>query len=126
MILQKEIITRAEQMGVAKSIVEKDWALGHFVAAIFAQPEYRESLIFKGGTCLRKCWIPDYRFSEDLDFTSVNPEFNLTRKQIKSITDYLWENQGISTRLEYIQLLKFKDKPTGFEAKILFRPKGFL
>jgi hypothetical protein len=25
--------------------------------------EIRENLIFKGGTCLRKCWFPDYRFS---------------------------------------------------------------
>ncbi|MEZ4424280.1 MAG: nucleotidyl transferase AbiEii/AbiGii toxin family protein [Gemmatimonadota bacterium] len=31
----------------------------------------REHLIFNGGTCLRKCYIADYRFSEDLDFTAV-------------------------------------------------------
>ena len=24
-----------------------------------------------GGTCLRKCYFPDYRFSEDLDFTAT-------------------------------------------------------
>jgi len=28
-------------------------------------------LRFKGGTCLRKCYFADYRFSEDLDFTAV-------------------------------------------------------
>lgn len=61
MILQKEIIILAEQLGVAKSTIEKDWVLGHFIAAIYAHPELAESLVFKGGTCLKKCWIPDYR-----------------------------------------------------------------
>jgi hypothetical protein len=28
-----------------------------------------KSWIFKGGTCLKKCYIETYRFSEDLDFT---------------------------------------------------------
>jgi predicted nucleotidyltransferase component of viral defense system len=28
-------------------------------------------MIFKGGTCLRECYFPDYRFSEDLDFTAT-------------------------------------------------------
>jgi predicted nucleotidyltransferase component of viral defense system len=31
------------------------------------------SLVFKGGTCLRKAYFEDYRFSEDLDFTSTGP-----------------------------------------------------
>lgn len=29
--------------------------------------------VFKGGTCLRKAYYHDYRFSEDLDFTVVGP-----------------------------------------------------
>lgn len=29
----------------------------------------RETLVFKGGTALRKCDFGDYRFSEDLDFS---------------------------------------------------------
>ena len=28
-----------------------------------------ESWVFKGGTCLKKCYFETYRFSEDLDFT---------------------------------------------------------
>ncbi len=28
-------------------------------------------LIFKEGSCLRKCYFPDYRFSEDLDFVAM-------------------------------------------------------
>ena len=30
-----------------------------------------ESLVFKGGTALHHCYLPQHRFSEDLDFTSL-------------------------------------------------------
>jgi predicted nucleotidyltransferase component of viral defense system len=30
--------------------------------------------VFKGGTCLKKCFFETYRFSEDLDFTIINPD----------------------------------------------------
>jgi len=33
----------------------------------------REVLAFKGGTALRRCWLENYRFSEDLDFTLTRP-----------------------------------------------------
>jgi len=120
MILQKEIIILAEQQGVAKSTIEKDWVLGHFIAAIYTHPELAGSLVFKGGTCLRKCWIPDYRFSEDLDFTSINPEFILTRKHLDAITNYLWVNEEISTHLESLQPLKFNNRITGYEANLKY------
>jgi len=32
-------------------------------------PVLSQSWVFKGGTCLKKCYIETYRFSEDLDFT---------------------------------------------------------
>jgi predicted nucleotidyltransferase component of viral defense system len=79
MILKKEIEKIAEAHGVLKSTVDKDWVLGHFIDGIYATPELRETLIFKGGTYLRKCYFPNYRFSEDLDFTCINPKFELTK-----------------------------------------------
>ena len=42
MILQKEIVTIAAQKGVVKSTIDKDWALGHFIDAIFSIPELRQ------------------------------------------------------------------------------------
>ena len=35
--------------------------------------EISESWVFKGGTCLKKCFFETYRFSEDLDFTLSDP-----------------------------------------------------
>lgn len=54
-------------------VVEKDYALSYLLAGIAAVPALRETLIFKGGTCLRKMYFPGYRFSEDLDYTSIVP-----------------------------------------------------
>lgn len=47
MILKKEIETNAESNGVAKSTIDKDWVLGHFIDAIFSVSEWRNQLIFK-------------------------------------------------------------------------------
>ena len=30
-----------------------------------------DSLVFKGGTALKKCYFDNYRFSEDLDFSGL-------------------------------------------------------
>lgn len=120
MILKKEIEQIAEQKGVARSTVDKDWALGHFLAAIYSEPKLRDVLIFKGGTCLKKCWIPDYRFSEDLDFTSRKRDFELKQSHINFICHHVNDNASIATHLESLTPLYFDNKLTGYEAVIKF------
>jgi predicted nucleotidyltransferase component of viral defense system len=120
MILQKEIATIAEAKLVSKSTVDKDWVLGHFLAAIYSQPELKEVLIFKGGTCLKKCYFPDYRFSEDLDFTSRKKTFELTKKHLQNICEHLHQNTEVLTHIDSLRPLKFKDELTGYEAVIRF------
>lgn len=39
------------------------------------------NLVFKGGTCLNKIYYPNYRLSEDLDFSMVLSSEKLTRTQ---------------------------------------------
>lgn len=87
MIKKKEVEKKAELLNVPKSTIDKDWVLGHFLDAIYSIPICRESLIFKGGTCLRKCYFSDYRFSEDLDFTSINNNFIFDKKLLKQIKE---------------------------------------
>jgi predicted nucleotidyltransferase component of viral defense system len=58
------------------NIIEKDWVLGHVLNQIYANKIFSSSLLFKGGTSLRKCWFPNYRFSEDLDFSIIGPNLN--------------------------------------------------
>jgi len=120
MILQKEIVTVAAQKGVVKSTIDKDWALGHFIDAIFSIPELREKLIFKGGSCLKKCYLPDYRFSEDLGFTSIDKDLILTRKHLENILAHLKQRIEMLTHIESLKELIYEDKLTGYEAIIKF------
>jgi predicted nucleotidyltransferase component of viral defense system len=119
-ILKREIEHIAEQHGVARGTIDKDWVLGHFLAAIYSQPTLREVLLFKGGTCLRKCWFPDYRFSEDLDFTSKKTDFELKKSHIDFVCRHVNDHASIETHLESFTPLKFDDKLTGYQVVIKF------
>jgi predicted nucleotidyltransferase component of viral defense system len=58
----------ARRLGVDAAVVDRDHALGVVLWALNASGN-TPRWVFKGGTCLRKCYFGDYRFSEDLDFT---------------------------------------------------------
>ena len=73
MIDRREILDTAETFGLLPHVVEKDYVLGWVLAGIYGQRTLAKSWIFKGGTCLKKCYFETYRFSEDLDFTLTDP-----------------------------------------------------
>ena len=63
----------ARALGVSNDFVYRDWALTYILAGIGASAALRDQLIFKGGTALRKCLVPDWRYSVDLDFSAIQP-----------------------------------------------------
>ena len=69
MISAREIVEAASILSLEPRVVEKDYVLGWVLAGIYAHPALAHSWVFKGGTCLKKCYFETYRFSEDLDFT---------------------------------------------------------
>jgi predicted nucleotidyltransferase component of viral defense system len=69
MITEAELRRHAVAAGVDTMVQDLDYGLGWFLAGLFTQTAAARYLVFKGGTCLRKCYFADYRFSEDLDFT---------------------------------------------------------
>lgn len=74
MIDPAEIRARARGLGLDASHVENDYVLCHLLVAISERfPEF----VFRGGTALARIYWPDYRLSEDLDFTSQAPVPNL-------------------------------------------------
>ncbi len=72
MISKTEIIKISNSLELLPHVVEKDYVLGWLLWGIDNHPYLRESWLFKGGTCLRKCFFETYRYSEDLDFTLTN------------------------------------------------------
>jgi predicted nucleotidyltransferase component of viral defense system len=120
MIKKNEINRIALEKNVTTSIIDKDWALGHFIDAIYSIEECRENLLFKGGTCLRKCRFPDYRFSEDLDFTAKDQTFVLDSHLLEKITALITKRTGMPLHIVSIETLRFKDRLTGYAAHVKF------
>jgi predicted nucleotidyltransferase component of viral defense system len=73
MIKPKEIARRANIEGVRQQQIEKDYIISWILWGISNNDLLKEALIFKGGTCIKKIHIEDYRYSEDMDFI-LNPE----------------------------------------------------
>jgi len=63
---------------------EKDYLLSIVSKLIYDSP-LRDTLVFKGGTAIHHCYLPQTRFSEDLDFTSLNRAIALD--EIKSVLE---------------------------------------
>ncbi len=120
MIKRRELIRIAESKGVPKTTIEKDWILGHFLDAILSLDKLRKNLVFKGGSCLKKCYFPEYRFSEDLDFTSKDPKFRISEKIFKQISSILQKLSGARTDFQSFRELQYDNMLTGYEAKIKY------
>lgn len=72
---QLELINR-RTIQYPLQIAEKDYFLALAIRLIYKSP-LGSRLVFKGGTAIHHCYLPQRRFSEDLDFTSLNPDISL-------------------------------------------------
>lgn len=88
MILRTRLINYKNQHHAKWEIVEQDYLLSWVLYGLSEVPELRDNVVFKGGTCLRKCFFGDYRFSQDIDL-SVYKNHDLLKQNL----------------LQYIQIL---------------------
>lgn len=70
---QQFIRVLSDKSGLDPQIIEKDWWVTAVLRAVFSL-QYSDSLSFKGGTSLSKCWKLIERFSEDVDI-AVSREY---------------------------------------------------
>jgi predicted nucleotidyltransferase component of viral defense system len=96
MISRQEITGLSLELGLEASQIEKDYVLGWMLAAISQDEELADSWVLKGGTCIRKCFFENYRYSEDLDFTSTK-KFDLEQLQVSitRIASWVYKRTGI-------------------------------
>lgn len=120
MILKKEIERKAIEHNVSRNSIDKDWVLGHFIDAVFSVDKCKKELIFKGGTFLRKCYITNYRFLEDLDFTAIDPGFVLDETLLTEIVELVTKRTEMPLHIDRVTQLKHNDKPTGYSAIVKF------
>ncbi|MEI7890947.1 MAG: nucleotidyl transferase AbiEii/AbiGii toxin family protein [bacterium] len=76
-----EVINR-QNLNYPLAIAEKDYLLA-LVSKIVYESALKDKLLFKGGTALHHCYLDQMRFSEDLDFTSLDK--NITLEEVKKI-----------------------------------------
>lgn len=115
MIDKREIIEAASSFSLLPNIVEKDYVLGWILAGIYAHEDLAETWVFKGGTCLKKCYFETYRFSEDLDFTLRNEgqlEEEFLRTVFEDVVDWVAEQSGLNIPADQLEF-DIYDNPRG-------------
>ena len=70
--LQTLLQEARQRLGLPWEVLERDYLLSWVLAGISQVPALQRTLVFKGGTALKKCYFGDYRFSEDLDFSGLD------------------------------------------------------
>jgi predicted nucleotidyltransferase component of viral defense system len=124
MISEAEIRRTAAVIKVDPMVIDLDYSLGWFLFGMLKTGDMSDSLIFKGGTCLRKCYFPEYRFSEDLDFTAtkfLSPAE--MEKWIARSGDWVSDNDGPGFRIQPIRFEVVEDEygSESYQARIYYR-----
>lgn len=83
---------------IPEGVLERDYCLSWFLVGLSRSPLWKR-LVFKGGTALKKCYFPDYRFSEDLDFTlSEDAPFETIREELEAAFAEAYRASGVVLR----------------------------
>ena len=107
---QEQLRSMAAKQDVPMQTIEKDHALTRLLSVAAGFPKIG-SLVFKGGTALKKIYYADARFSEDLDFAcrdDVSEEFH----------DFVRDNMaGLDVEFTETAARQRTDKGFKFKAK---------
>jgi len=113
MISGREIREQAREFGVPTSTIERDYVQNWFLSAL--RPV---NMALKGGTGIRKVFIENYRFSDDLDFTLLEPvDTDTLRTAVIDAMVRVRDESGIQFEDE----IGFRQTKNGFKATTRFR-----
>ena len=123
MIPKAEIVARVREWSLREDVVEKDYVLGWLLWGIGADPELGSAWAFKGGTCLKKCYIETYRFSEDLDFTLL-PGASATEASASDALARVCDRVGQASGIDFsarTPKLRLRPGGTSIEGRVYYR-----
>lgn len=113
MIKNAEIKEKAKEFEVPLSTVERDYVQNWMLKYLAGL-----NLIFKGGTCIRKIYFEEYRFSDDLDFTLLKETDPETLKdEILNILESTHEESGIY----FENKINLAENTNGYEISTYFQ-----
>ena len=111
MISEIELKEKARTFKVPISSIERDYAQSWLLAHL-------PKMAFKGGTGIRKAYIDNYRFSDDLDFTLLeHSNFSDLESKIQKAIRETRNASGISL----LDDLKSEEVKNGYVFIIYFR-----
>lgn len=122
-MINKELIDFiSKKLNIARrDLIEKDVILTKILFYLTQNVEFFQNYVFKGGTCLTKCYFDYFRFSEDLDFTYLNQKDfigkskNKTRKMISEKINKLGELIDIIAKHLDLDFKKEKENKKYFQ-----------
>ncbi len=79
-----------------KDLIEKDIILHQLLLDLSKNDFFSKNFLFKGGTCLIKCYLGYFRFSEDIDFTWKNQDKfkNISQKEARKYLSLVTSETG--------------------------------
>src|ERR1700694_512372 len=96
MISDAQIEAKAEEFKIRPLEVQKDYVYGWLLKGIFLRPPLAAQLILKGGNALRKGYLPDTRFSKDLDFSARRAVTQgLLENELREVCSFVAAQTGI-------------------------------
>jgi predicted nucleotidyltransferase component of viral defense system len=126
MIADQEIEQKAREFSIAAPDVEKDYVYGWLLKAIYARPQLASLLVLKGGQAIRKAFLPQTRYSKDLDFSASEP---LDPAFMQGELRAACADVAAATGVKFLDQMMIKDKNLpiegieAFEVRLYF--KGF-
>lgn len=129
-------------LGMPAGVAEKDYVISWLLREMYEDTPLKDSLIFKGGTALRKVYFPEtWRLSHDLDFTALGDlspdEINSGLREAFQASDlkcglvlsfdsfYVTEG-SIIARIQYMGPLLYKNQikaDVTLDEKLIFDPE---
>ena len=117
MIPKAELLAAAKFQELLPTTVQKDYVLGWLLRAIAEHPVLSR-WVFKGGTCLKKCFFETYRFSEDLDFTIPKDQpitVDFLSKYLNEVAGWIESRSGLTFPRQDWKIEEYKN-PQGNNA----------
>ncbi len=111
MIPDFELKQKARTFKVPISSIERDYAQSWLLSHL-------PKMAFKGGSCIRKAYIDNYRFSDDLDFTLLE---NCNLSDLKSKIQKTIKKTRNSSGISFLDDLKSEEVKNGYVFIIYFR-----
>jgi predicted nucleotidyltransferase component of viral defense system len=124
MISDPEIEQRSKEFELRPLDVQKDYVYGWLLKGVFQRPVLANQLILKGGNALRKGYLPDTRFSKDLDFSAreaVTQE--VLERELREVCNFVSAQTGVT----FVDKMMIKEKDfaipeiEALEARLYFK-----